>query len=43
VTPFVLAYLHRESAGETARVNKRLIADNAQLAAEVAAADAAAA
>jgi pseudouridine-5'-phosphate glycosidase len=41
VTPFVLAYLHRESAGETVRVNKRLIADNAQLAAEVAAADAA--
>jgi pseudouridine-5'-phosphate glycosidase len=36
VTPFVLAQLHRESAGETARVNKRLIADNAQLAAEVA-------
>jgi pseudouridylate synthase len=38
VTPFVLAYLHRETGGDTARVNKRLIADNAQLAAEVAAA-----
>jgi pseudouridylate synthase len=38
VTPFVLAHLHRESGGETARVNKRLIAENAQLAAEVAAA-----
>ena len=40
VTPFVLAHVHRESAGETVRVNKRLIADNAQLAAEVAAAHA---
>ena len=36
VTPFVLAYLHRESAGETTAVNKRLILDNATLAAEVA-------
>lgn len=41
VTPFVLAHVHRESAGETVRVNKRLIADNAQLAAEVATASAA--
>ena len=38
VTPFVLAYLHRASGGRTLEVNRRLIADNAQLAAEVAAA-----
>jgi pseudouridine-5'-phosphate glycosidase len=37
VTPFVLAYLHRESGGRTLATNRRLIADNAQLAAEVAA------
>jgi pseudouridine-5'-phosphate glycosidase len=36
VTPFVLALLHRESGGRTLAVNKRLIADNAGLAAEVA-------
>lgn len=36
VTPFVLERLHEESGGETARVNARLIADNASLAAEVA-------
>ena len=36
VTPFVLAEIHRETAGESVRVNKRLIADNAALAAEVA-------
>ena len=36
VTPFVLAYLHRESGGRTLHANKRLIADNAALAAEVA-------
>lgn len=36
VTPFVLAAIHRESGGETVRINKRLIADNAALAAEVA-------
>jgi pseudouridylate synthase len=36
VTPFVLAHIHRESAGESIRLNKRLIADNAALAAEVA-------
>ena len=36
VTPFVLAHLHEASGGETVRVNKRLIADNAALAAEVA-------
>ena len=38
VTPFVLDYLHRESGGRTLRANKRLIADNAGLAGEVAAA-----
>jgi len=37
VTPFVLSYLHRESGGRTLTTNRRLIADNAQLAAEVAA------
>jgi len=37
VTPFVLSYLHRESGGRTLATNRRLIADNAQLAAEVAA------
>jgi pseudouridine-5'-phosphate glycosidase len=36
VTPFVLADLHERSGGETIRVNKRLIADNAALAAEIA-------
>jgi pseudouridylate synthase len=36
VTPFVLAEIHRETDGESVRVNKRLIADNAALAAEVA-------
>jgi pseudouridylate synthase len=36
VTPFVLSYLHRESGGATVTVNKRLIADNARLAGEVA-------
>jgi pseudouridine-5'-phosphate glycosidase len=36
LTPFVLEHVHRESAGESVRVNKRLIADNAALAAEVA-------
>jgi pseudouridine-5'-phosphate glycosidase len=36
VTPFVLAYLHRESGGRTLVANKQLIADNAGLAAEVA-------
>ncbi|MDQ2982679.1 MAG: pseudouridine-5'-phosphate glycosidase [Actinomycetota bacterium] len=38
LTPFVLAFLHRESGGETAAVNKRLIADNAGLAGQVASA-----
>jgi pseudouridylate synthase len=38
VTPFVLAYLHRESGGRTLDANRRLVADNAALAGEVAAA-----
>src|SRR5204863_259415 len=29
VTPFVLAHIHRETAGASVRINKRLIADNA--------------
>jgi pseudouridylate synthase len=36
VTPFVLSYLHRESGGRTLQANRRLVADNAELAAEVA-------
>ena len=36
LTPFLLAYLHRESGGETIRVNRQLIVENAALAAEVA-------
>jgi pseudouridylate synthase len=36
VTPYVLAFLHRESGGRTLEVNRRLIWDNAALAAEVA-------
>jgi len=36
VTPFVLAEIHRQSAGESVRINKQLIADNAALAGEVA-------
>jgi pseudouridylate synthase len=36
VTPFVLAQLHERSGGATVRVNRRLIAENAALAAEVA-------
>jgi pseudouridine-5'-phosphate glycosidase len=36
VTPYVLDVIHRESAGRTLAVNKRLIADNAALAAQVA-------
>ena len=38
VTPFVLSYLHRESAGRTLQANKDLIAQNAGLAGEIAAA-----
>jgi len=40
VTPFVLAYLHERSNGRTLEVNRELIAANAQLAAEIAVADA---
>jgi pseudouridine-5'-phosphate glycosidase len=36
VTPFVLAEIHRQTAGDSVRINKQLIADNAALAAEVA-------
>lgn len=36
VTPFVLAYLHRESGGRTLAANRELIAANAGLAGEVA-------
>jgi pseudouridine-5'-phosphate glycosidase len=38
VTPFVLAHLHERSGGRTLEVNRRLAADNAYLAAQVAAA-----
>jgi pseudouridine-5'-phosphate glycosidase len=36
LTPFVLSYLHEKSEGRTIELNKRLIAENAGLAAEVA-------
>ena len=36
VTPFVLAYLHEASGGRTIEANRKLVADNAALAAEVA-------
>ena len=36
VTPFVLAHLHRESAGRTEAANKALVTQNARLAGEVA-------
>ena len=38
VTPFVLAWLHRESGGRTLRANRDLVVGNARLAGEVAAA-----
>jgi pseudouridine-5'-phosphate glycosidase len=38
VTPFVLAFLHRESGGRTLRANRELIIGNARLAGELAAA-----
>jgi pseudouridine-5'-phosphate glycosidase len=38
VTPFVLSYLHRESGGRTLAANRDLIAGNARLAGEIAAA-----
>lgn len=40
VTPFVLSFLHERSGGRTRAVNRRLIADNAGLAAAVAVAHA---
>jgi pseudouridylate synthase len=41
VTPFVLAYLHRESGGRTLAANRDLVVGNARLAGEIAAAAAA--
>jgi pseudouridine-5'-phosphate glycosidase len=38
VTPFVLAFLHRESDGRTLQANRELVADNARLAGDVASA-----
>jgi pseudouridine-5'-phosphate glycosidase len=38
VTPFVLSFLHRESGGRTLHANRELVAGNARLAGEVAAA-----
>ena len=35
VTPFVLSYLHTQSGGATLRANKKLVAANARLAAEI--------
>jgi pseudouridine-5'-phosphate glycosidase len=37
VTPFVLAFLHRESRGRTLAANRELIVGNARLAGAVAA------
>ncbi|MGH2996474.1 MAG: pseudouridine-5'-phosphate glycosidase [Gaiellaceae bacterium] len=36
ITPFVLAYLHEASGGRTLEANKKLVVENASLAAEVA-------
>jgi pseudouridine-5'-phosphate glycosidase len=36
VTPFVLSYLHEKSDGRTIELNRKLLAENAALAAEVA-------
>ncbi|MBX5475425.1 MAG: pseudouridine-5'-phosphate glycosidase [Thermoleophilia bacterium] len=36
VTPYVLAYLHRESGGRTLQANRALVAQNARLAGEIA-------
>jgi pseudouridylate synthase len=36
VTPFVLAYVHEASGGQTRRVNKQMVVENAALAADVA-------
>jgi pseudouridine-5'-phosphate glycosidase len=38
VTPYVLSFVHRESGGRTQRANRALVAQNARLAAEIAAA-----
>jgi pseudouridine-5'-phosphate glycosidase len=38
VTPYVLAFLHRESGGATLRANKALVVQNARLAGEIASA-----
>ena len=38
VTPFLLAHFHRETGGESLRVNLEIVRRNARLAAEVAAA-----
>lgn len=38
VTPFVLAWLHRESGGRTLRANRELVVGNARLAGKIAAA-----
>ena len=43
VTPYVLAWLHRESGGRTLAANRELVGGNARLAGEVAAANAGAA
>jgi pseudouridine-5'-phosphate glycosidase len=43
VTPYVLAWLHRESGGRTLAANRELVVGNARLAGEVAAAHSAAA
>jgi pseudouridine-5'-phosphate glycosidase len=40
VTPFVLAWLHRESGGQTLRANRDLVVGNARLAGEIAGANA---
>ena len=37
VTPFVLAFLHRESGGRTLRANRELVVGNARLAGQIAA------
>jgi pseudouridine-5'-phosphate glycosidase len=36
LTPFVLSFLHEQSGGKTLEVNRKLVAENASLAAEVA-------
>jgi pseudouridine-5'-phosphate glycosidase len=36
VTPFVLAHVHEASGGRTVRANKKIVVENAALAADVA-------